>query len=442
MKKIIILVLSAVMVLFSTANVYGDVSIDLVGETAVLIDGATGEVLYDKDMHKQMYPASTTKVITAILTLENCDLNEIVTIDSETPFTEGSRIYLLEGEQITVEQLLYALLLESANDAAVALAKHISGDVEKFAALMNEKATQLGAMNTNFVNPNGLPNGQHVTTAYDLAMIAKYAMKNQKFREIVSTSDVYHIPATGIQEDRYFRIGNRLLWDTKKTLLYNGNYIAPKYEYATGVKTGYTVAAGSCLIASAKKDGREVISVVLKSDPNNLYLDSIKLLEHGLNDYKNITLVKKGEIKGSAVLKGGETDALEAAVSQDILKTVPVDYDEALIETKVEIAEEVTAPVIAGDIIGNISFYNNGILWGQTNLVAAQNVDESMIAAAVIKTGNFFSSLKAASLIVIILALGYMAFVISSNINRKRRRRIRKEKYKLDSDYFYRNILK
>lgn len=430
------------MVLFSTANVYGDVSIDLVGETAVLIDGATGEVLYDKDMHKQMYPASTTKVITAILTLENCDLNEIVTIDSETPFTEGSRIYLLEGEQITVEQLLYALLLESANDAAVALAKHISGDVEKFAALMNEKATQLGAMNTNFVNPNGLPNGQHVTTAYDLAMIAKYAMKNQKFREIVSTSDVYHIPATGIQEDRYFRIGNRLLWDTKKTLLYNGNYIAPKYEYATGVKTGYTVAAGSCLIASAKKDGREVISVVLKSDPNNLYLDSIKLLEHGLNDYKNITLVKKGEIKGSAVLKGGETDALEAAVSQDILKTVPVDYDEALIETKVEIAEEVTAPVIAGDIIGNISFYNNGILWGQTNLVAAQNVDESMIAAAVIKTGNFFSSLKAASLIVIILALGYMAFVISSNINRKRRRRIRKEKYKLDSDYFYRNILK
>lgn len=442
MKKIVFIVLSAVMVLFSATYVYGDVSIDLVGETAVLIDGATGEVLYDKDMHRQMYPASTTKVMTAILALENCELNEIVTIDAETPFTEGSRIYLLEGEQITVEQLLYALLLESANDAAVALAKHISGDVEKFAALMNEKAIQLGAMNTNFVNPNGLPNEKHVTTAYDLAMIARYAMKNQKFREIVSTSDVYHIPATGIQDDRYFRIGNRLLWDTKKTLLYNGNYIAPKYEYATGVKTGYTVAAGSCLIASAKKDGREVISVVLKSDPNNLYLDSIKLLDHGLNDYKNITLVKKGEIKGDTAIKGGETDALEAAVSQDIIKTVPSDYDEALIETKVDISEEVTAPVIAGDIIGNISIYYNGILWGQTNLVAAQNVDESMIAAAVIKTGNFFSSLKTAFIIVVILAIGYMVLVISSNINRKKRRRIRKEKYKLDSDYFYRNILK
>ena len=187
---------------------------DIIGETAIVIDAKTGQVLYNKNMHDQRYPASTTKLITALLAIENLDLSKTVTIDAETPFTEGSRIYLLEGENVTVEQLLYALMLESANDAAVALGKEIAGTVPAFAEMMNRKAIELGAKNTNFVNPNGLHDDNHLSTAYDLAMIAKEAMKNEKIRELVTTYR-YVIPATNKQETRYLYNTNRLLYDEK-----------------------------------------------------------------------------------------------------------------------------------------------------------------------------------------------------------------------------------
>ncbi len=164
-----------------------------------------------------MYPASTTKIMTALLILENHDLNEIITIDAETPFTEGSRIYVLEDEQFTVEQLLYALMLQSANDAAVALAKYHSGTVEAFAEEMNAKAKELGALNTNFTNPNGLPDDNHTTTAFDMAQIARHAMANTTFRDIVGTVR-YEIPPTPLQEEtRYLKMEQILHGTGSKT---------------------------------------------------------------------------------------------------------------------------------------------------------------------------------------------------------------------------------
>lgn len=441
MTKIFNIVLSLILVAASFFYVYAEPNITLLAETAVLIDSTTGQVLYDKNKDKQMYPASTTKIMTAILALENCELDEVVTIDSETPFTEGSRVYLLEGEKLTVEQLLYALILESANDAAIALAKHISGTVEDFAELMNKKASEVGALNTHFTNPNGLPDENHLTTAYDLSMIARYAMQNEKFREIVGTVR-YHIDATEKQDERFFKITNRLLWDNKKDILYNGEYVAPKYEYATGVKTGYTIAAGSCLVASAKKNGREVIAVTLKSDPNNLYLDSRVLLDHGLNDYKNITLAQKGDIVGTVDIKNGKSKTVSAIVDQDIIKTVSIDFNPLNVKKEIDLIKEIKAPIESDENLGTISIQHDEEILAKTYLVAQDGVEESITASITVSILGFLKSLKTLLYFALALIGSYMAYVVLSNLRRKRRRRIRREKYKLDSHYINRNILK
>lgn len=442
MKKTISLILSFMICITYTTFSYSDSDISIQGETAVLIDSATREILYDKGMHKQMYPASTTKIMTAILTLENCDLDEVVTIDSQSPFTGGSRIYLVEGEKLTIEQLLYALLLESANDAAVALAIHISGSVDEFAKLMNQKAKELGALNTHFTNPNGLPDEAHLTTAYDLAMIAKYAMKNDTFRKIVGTSR-YDIPATEKQDERHIYTRNRLLWDETEDLLYNGEYVAPKYEYATGVKTGYTIAAGNCLVASAKKDGREVISVVLRSDPNNIFLDSRKLLDHGLQDFKNIILATQGNIQGSVKIDKGIQDFIDVAVKENIYKTVAIDFDETKIKKQVDIPDEMTAPISEGAIIGNMQILdNNNRPLGEVELLAAGSVGKSTLAIVLLSIGHVFKSIKLMIAGIVLIVVGYFLLAAYSNINRKKRRKQRRKKYKLDNDYVYRNLLK
>ncbi len=442
MKKNICLMLTITIIfLFTTTNIYSDQSINLQGETAVLIDATTGEILYEKKMHQEMYPASTTKIMTAVLTLEHCELDETVIIDEETPFTEGSRIYLLENEIVTVEQLLHALLIESANDAAVALAKHISGSVEDFADLMNQKANELGALNTHFTNPNGLPDDAHYTSAYDLSMIARYALKNDKFREFIRTIN-YHMPATNKQDERYFKITNRLLWDSKKIFEYNGEYVAPKYEYATGVKTGYTIAAGYCLVASAEKNGREVISVVLKSDPNYVYLDSRKLLDHGLNDYKNIIVQRQGDVAGIVKVRGGDVKSVDAVVSENIVKTVPVDFNEADIEKEIILSENLEAPVEKGEKLGSINVIYNGEIIDTLELSASKRVEKSFVASVAVNAGGFFKSLKIIFLIIILLIIGYIGLIIISNVRRNKRRRLRRQKYKIDSNYINRNILK
>lgn len=233
----------------------------LVGASAILIDADTGEVLYEKNKDEQHYPASTTKMMTAILAIENLDLNKNIPIDADTPFTEGSRMYLIEGETISGKDVMYGMMLDSANDAAVAFAKKVSGTVEDFAKLMNEKAKEVGAKNTHFVNPNGLHDEKHVTTAYDLAMIARYCMRNETFRHYVGTYH-YVIPATNKQQERPMYNTNRMLYDEKTKVTVGGEQRGCKYEGITGIKTGYTSNAQGCLVASAKRGNMELIAVV------------------------------------------------------------------------------------------------------------------------------------------------------------------------------------
>lgn len=232
--------------------------LNIYSDCIVMIEKETGDVLYERNAYEKMYPASTTKILSAIIVLENCDLDEIATVSSTAikavPATyTTSNIQI--GEQLRVEDLLYTMLIPSANDAANVLAEHVAGSITGFAELMNAKAQEIGCKNSHFMNPSGVHDENHYTTAYDLSLIARYAMNIEKFREIVSTTS-YTLPSTEAypKEDRTFTLSNSLL---------NPNFKNYYYEYATGIKTGYTNPARDCLVASAKKDDVEFIIAVL-----------------------------------------------------------------------------------------------------------------------------------------------------------------------------------
>lgn len=260
-------------------------SLTIYSNCVLMIEKNTGDILFERNSDEKMYPASTTKILTAILVLENCDLNEIAHVSALAikAVPQGYKKSDIQvGEKLRVEDLLYTMLIPSANDAANVLAEYISGSITGFSELMNEKAKELGCTNSHFTNPSGIHDENLYTTAHDLALIARYAMNIEKFREIVTTTE-YTLPSTESYpySDRTFEITNSLM--NPKEL----NYY---YEYATGVKTGYTNPAGDCLVASAKKDEVEFIIVVLDSglQENGLfqkYLDCKTLFDFAFDNY-------------------------------------------------------------------------------------------------------------------------------------------------------------
>ncbi|MBE7061498.1 MAG: D-alanyl-D-alanine carboxypeptidase [Clostridiales bacterium] len=244
----------------------------------IVMEVGTGRVLFEQNACEKKYMASTTKIITALAVIENTNMSDIITVSKQTVGVEGSSIYLEEGEKLSVKDLLYGLMLRSGNDCAETLAVHCSGTIEKFAKLMNETARKIGAVNSNFVNPHGLHDDNHYTTAYDLALITSYAMKNQIFREIVGTKSVT-IPFTTRDFDRH---------------LVNKNKILTTLEGATGVKTGFTKKAGRCLVSSCKRNGMEVVCVVLNCAP--MFERSTLLIENAFNEYKPYKIIESDNI--------------------------------------------------------------------------------------------------------------------------------------------------
>jgi D-alanyl-D-alanine carboxypeptidase (penicillin-binding protein 5/6) len=286
--------------------------------------------------------------MTGLLAVEHGKMDEIVTIGKNPPLVErgSSQIYLVPGEQLTLEQLLYALMLESANDAAVAIAEHISGSVEEFAKLMNKKARELGAVNTNFVNPNGLHDDNHYTTARDLAMIARYAMTMDKFRSVVGEVN-YTIPATNKQEERnYITNSNKLIWEI---------YDKFRYEYATGIKTGYTVKANQCLVGSAKKGDLELISVVLGAEGQNVYSDTVALFEYGFANFENVGILKKNQIVTTISLNDGE-EKINLLAAEDLSMALS-QAEKGMVRTEVKTKDAISAPIKKGEKLGEILVY-------------------------------------------------------------------------------------
>ena len=253
-------------------------NLTLYSDAAILMDSATGKVLAEKNSNEKMYPASTTKILTAIITIENCKLDDKITAsyDAVMSIPVGySNAAIQPDETLSVEELLNLFLIHSANEVGMIFAEHISGSVENFADLMNQKAAEIGCTNTHFTNPSGIHDEEHYSTAYDMALIAKYCMKNETFRSIVSKPSC-EVAATDKYEERYFVNTNDLIRPSSQYY----------YQYAIGIKTGFTSQAKNCLIAASKKDNMELITVILGAQTTDngksaRYVDSINLFEYG-----------------------------------------------------------------------------------------------------------------------------------------------------------------
>lgn len=266
----------------STAPVYAETNSS--AQAAILMEKESGRILYAKNADAKLPMASCTKIVTAITVLQNCEAQEIVTIPKKAVGVEGSSIYLREGEQMTVLDLLYGLMLRSGNDAAVALALYVAGSVEDFSLLMNDTAQKIGAKNSNFTNPHGLHEENHYTTAYDLALITCHALKNPLFHKIVSTKK---ITIGQGEEARYFVNKNKLL---------------SMFPYADGVKTGYTKRAGRCFVGSAQNpEGMSLVAVVLNCGP--MFEEVLDLIQYGFQNYKLKNLVIQNKICAAELSK-------------------------------------------------------------------------------------------------------------------------------------------
>ena len=275
----------------------------ITGESGIVMEVSTGTILYEKNMHDQHYPASITKIMTVLLAIEKCGMDEIVTVPHEAVYMEdkGSHIALDEGEQITVEQCLYAIMLASANDAAYALAVHIGGTIEDFAEMMCLRAQQLGCQDTHFTNPHGLPDEEHVTSAYDMALITRQALQYEIFRTVAGTL-YYEIPPTEHQKDL-------IPMSQHNKMLGNGKY---GYEGAFCGKTGYTVAARNTLVTCASRDGMELICVTMKTEGKQVYVDMASLLDFGFENFKVETVPQGADAE--------EMTRLQNKLGMDIVK--------------------------------------------------------------------------------------------------------------------------
>lgn len=250
-----------------------NLKVDLKADSAVLMDYTTGQVLFQKNAHTRRAPASTTKILTSIIAIEKGKLQQRMIASHRAARADGSSIYLRAGDTHSLRELLYGILLNSGNDAAVAVAENLAGSETAFARWMTVKATEIGAVDSHFINCSGLPAKDHYSTAYDLAVIARYALRNPVFADIVRTKRKL-IRRSGNPCEQLLMNHNKLLW---------------RYQFADGVKTGYTLEAGRCLVSSATKNGRRLIVVVLKS--KDIYGDSAQLLDYGFENYQSLTTI-------------------------------------------------------------------------------------------------------------------------------------------------------
>ncbi len=412
--------------LFISSSFASPIEPDISAEAAILIEIDSGEILYEKNANAPMYPASTTKIMTALLALEHLDLEDKITVPEDMGLADGSAMYLLPGEVFTVRELLDGLLVKSANDAAVLLARTISGDIQSFATLMNQRAKDIGCTNTSFANPNGLHDPSHTISAHDMALIAREAMKNATFRELVSQVNVTLDETPQTPEKRYFRNTNRFLWSTSK-IIYNNEYIPIKYEVVDGIKTGYTGEAGNCLVSSGEKNDIRVISVVFKASGYDVYRDSRLLLDYGFDNFEKKTLIKKDTVLGSQPINYSSQGSLEYGTKEDFV--VPYLKSSLPVYNTKIMLNDLKLPISKGDIVGKLVISNDKST-NELTLFALNNV-ESIFNLNFIKqifTYNSSSILKylgysLSSLFVLFIGFRYYVYC-------KRKKRLKRKSYR------------
>ena len=333
----------------------GNKAFAISASSAILTDAESGRVLMEKNAYERRGMASTTKIMTAIVAIENGKLEDIATVSHTAVNVEGSSMWLKEGEKLPLRSLLYGLMLNSGNDAATAIAEHISGDVDKFADLMNKTAKKIGVNDTHFTNPHGLDNENHYTTAYDLARITRYALNNHVFSEIVSTkSKIVESFEGGFDRN-----------------LNNHNKMLTIYNNADGVKTGFTKKCGRCLVSSATRDDMRLIAVTLNAPDD--WNDHTEMLDFGFSNFKSVTPIYKGDfIKSLAVNNGIDTKV--SVIANSDLKTVLKDDEEFTIEY--EVPEKIDAPVAKNTVVGIVKLCVNGNVVSVSDLVTKYGVGE------------------------------------------------------------------
>ena len=344
----------------------------LASEGAILIDSATGKILYGKNENKKLYPASTTKILTAIIAIENCKPSDKITASYNAVMSLPagySNAAIQPNETLTFQELLDMFLIHSANEVGTIFAEHISGTVEDFAILMNQKVAEIGCKNTHFTNPSGIHDAEHYSTAYDMALIARYCMKNQTFRNTVSKRSCTIAP-TDKYEERYFRNTNDLLNPSS-------DYY---YEYAIGTKTGYTSQAKRCLVATSLKDDLELITVVLgaKSElTDTRYLDTINLFEYGYSNYKVGKIATKNSVVDEITIENGTTDTKNVSLllKNDISGIIPKTFNVSTYKPSIKLNDLIAAPIKEGDVLGKITYTIDGTEYS-SDLVANHSVEE------------------------------------------------------------------
>lgn len=353
MKRIIAAVLSCVMMFAFTPKTNAAENILLSAKAAVLIEAETGTIILAKNENQKLPMASTTKIMTTLLTLESGDLDKVFAVPDEALMTEGSSMGLCFGESVTKNELCYGMMLPSGNDAANTAALLISGSFESFAQRMNRRAAKIGMKNSNFVTPSGLHDEKHYSTAYDMALLTREALKNERFSEICRTKSI-KLSSDGFQSDKYLSNTNRLLM---------------KYQYCIGVKTGFTDEAGRCLVSAAEKDGVKLIAVTL--DASDDWNDHIKMFETGFACTKRVEPDKFTD-EFSVGLVGGTSDSVKSRLSEAPMFT-SVNGSLPDITEKVFIPEFVYAPVMEGDEVGYVEYSAYGDVLCRRAIVADES---------------------------------------------------------------------
>ena len=399
-------------IIFSSSTYAADPSTLKISSPSVLvIERKTGNVIYAKNADTTRYPASLTKIMTAIVVIENSNLSDVIkmTYDEVSKVPSGySNAGLKVDEELTVDQLLHLLLLCSASDAAYALADHVGGSIPNFVTMMNAKAKELGCANTNFVSPDGVQNAKHITTATDLAKIANYAMNNETFRGIVSKSSYILYPTNKTSTERLYKNSNSLL---DKTSTYY-------YSKAIGVKTGFTTPAGNCLVACAKQDDNdlEFIVVILgatqtSSGLSERFLDAKTLFDYAFGNYTYSDVEKANDVVTTTTIKGAtnKTKNLELKLESNI--TAFIDKKElasgAYFQPNISLNEDLKAPIENGTVVGTATYTVDGVNY-TSNLLAAKDVKKSYTAVIV-------------TVVIIFIALVAVYVYIDNQKNRKKK---------------------
>lgn len=331
-------------------------------KSAIVMDADSGKVLWSKDADTPRFPASTTKVMTALLLIERCAPGDVLKAPSDVNVVKEASLHLKPGEKLTAHDMLYALMLRSANDAAYDVAVNLGGSVQGFAKMMNERAKVIGCANTHFDNPNGLNDPKHKTSARDLALIAREAMKYASFREAVHTQR-YQISRSINQKD---------------TLLVNHDRWLAKDPTAEGIKTGYTIPAGHCFVGSATRNGYRVIAVVLKSQ--NSQVDNRCLMDWAFQTHEIKSIKKQGEPMGAVPLADGVADQVQAVMSRDVSQCVLKSNPEAL-SIATEFEKDLHAPIAVGQTVGFATFSDTSGWTLKVPLVAAGPVEHAFALA-------------------------------------------------------------